>query len=689
MEQFQMDLAGRTLTIETGELAKQAGGAALVRYGDTVVLVTATASKEAKDIDFFPLTVDYEEKMYAVGRIPGGFVKREGRPPETAILHSRLIDRPIRPLFDKGCRNEVHVCATVLSVDQDNAPEICGMIGASAALALSDIPWAGPIAGVRIGRVNGSFVINPTVAQLEATDLNVVVAGTKDAILMVEGGAQEVAEDVLLDAIMAAHEEIKRIVSFQEEMVAVAGKEKRVLPTHALDEDILAAVKEYAHDALDKAVRCADKQQRDAQQDEVYADTRAHFEEIYPENMDDVNMALEKMTKEIVRHMITVEKIRPDGRQLDEVRSISVRVGVLPRIHGSGLFTRGQTQVLNICTLAPLSEKQTIDGIGIETEKRYIHHYNFPSYSVGEARSSRGPGRREIGHGALAERALLAVLPTEEEFPYAMRLVSEVLESNGSSSMASVCGSTLSLMDAGVPIKAPVAGIAMGLVTQGEHYTILTDIQGMEDALGDMDFKVAGTAKGVTAIQMDIKISGLSREILKEALEQAHKGRMHIMGKMLAVIDAPRDNMSPWAPRIITMNIDPDKIRDVIGQGGKVIRGIIEETGAKIDIEDDGTIFIAAVEEAAANKAIEIITNLTKEVEVGEVYLGKVTRLMNFGAFVEVLPGKEGLVHISKLAKERVENVEDVVNVGDEIMVKVIEIDKQGRINLSRKDCLK
>lgn len=689
MEQFQMDLAGRTLTIETGELAKQAGGAALVRYGDTVVLVTATASKEAKDIDFFPLTVDYEEKMYAVGRIPGGFVKREGRPPETAILHSRLIDRPIRPLFDKGCRNEVHVCATVLSVDQDNAPEICGMIGASAALALSDIPWAGPIAGVRIGRVNGSFVINPTVAQLEATDLNVVVAGTKDAILMVEGGAQEVAEDVLLDAIMAAHEEIKRIVSFQEEMVAVAGKEKRVLPTHALDEDILAAVKEYAHDALDKAVRCADKQQRDAQQDEVYADTRAHFEEIYPENMDDVNMALEKMTKEIVRHMITVEKIRPDGRQLDEVRPISVRVGVLPRTHGSGLFTRGQTQVLNICTLAPLSEKQTIDGIGIETKKRYIHHYNFPSYSVGEARSSRGPGRREIGHGALAERALLAVLPTEEEFPYAMRLVSEVLESNGSSSMASVCGSTLSLMDAGVPIKAPVAGIAMGLVTQGEHYTILTDIQGMEDALGDMDFKVAGTAKGVTAIQMDIKISGLSREILKEALEQAHKGRMHIMGKMLAVIDAPRDNMSPWAPRIITMNIDPDKIRDVIGQGGKVIRGIIEETGAKIDIEDDGTIFIAAVEEAAANKAIEIITNLTKEVEVGEVYLGKVTRLMNFGAFVEVLPGKEGLVHISKLAKERVENVEDVVNVGDEIMVKVIEIDKQGRINLSRKDCLK
>lgn len=689
MEQFQMELAGRTLTIETGELAKQASGAALVRYGDTVVLVTATGSKEAKDIDFFPLTVDYEEKMYAVGRIPGGFVKREGRPPETAILHSRLIDRPIRPLFDKGCRNEVHVVATVLSVDQDNAPEICGMIGASAALAISDIPWAGPIAGVRMGRVNGEFVVNPTVAQLEESDLNVVVAGTKDAILMVEGGAQEVPEEVLLEVIMTAHEEIKRIVAFQEDMVAKVGKEKRVFPVHEIDEEVSKAVHEYAHDALDKAVRCADKQQRDAQQEAVFAEVLAHFEEIYPEQMQDVFMTLEKMVKEIVRHMITVEKIRPDGRKLDEVRPISVRVGVLPRTHGSGLFTRGQTQVLNICTLAPLSEKQTIDGIGIETEKRYIHHYNFPSYSVGETKSSRGPGRREIGHGALAERALVPVIPSEEEFPYALRLVSEVLESNGSSSMASVCGSTLSLMDAGVPIKAPVAGVAMGLVTQGEHYTILTDIQGMEDALGDMDFKVAGTTKGVTAIQMDIKISGLSREILNEALQQAHKGRMHIMGKMMEVIDAPRGEMSQWAPRIITIHIDPDKIRDVIGQGGKVIRGIIEETGTKIDIEDDGTVYIASVEAAGANRAIEIITSLTKEPEVGEVYMGKVTRLMNFGAFVEILPGKEGLVHISKLAKERVEKVEDVVNVGDEIMVKVIEIDKQGRINLSRKDCLK
>lgn len=689
MEQFQMDLSGRTLTIETGELAKQAGGAVMVRYGDTAVLVTATGSKEAKDIDFFPLTVDYEEKMYAVGRIPGGFIKREARPPETAILNSRLIDRPIRPLFDKGVRNEVHVVATVMSVDYDCDPAICGMIGASAALTISDIPWNGPIAGVRMGRVNGEFVVNPTKAQLEETDLNVVVAGTKDAILMVEGGAQEVPEEVLLEVIMAAHEEIKKIVAFQEEFQPKVGKVKREFPNKDVPEEIVAAVKAFAHDKLDAAVRCADKQQRDEQENAVRAETYEHFEEIYPENMNDVRLAFDKLVKEVVRHMITVEKIRPDGRQLDEVRPITCRVGVLPRSHGSGLFTRGQTQVLNITTLAPLSEKQTIDGIGIDTEKRYIHHYNFPSFSVGETRSSRGPGRREIGHGALAERALVPVIPSEADFPYAMRLVSEVLESNGSSSMASVCGSTLSLMDAGVPIKAPVAGIAMGLVTKDDYYTILTDIQGMEDALGDMDFKVAGTAKGVTAIQMDIKISGLSREILHEALEQAHKGRMHIMGIMMETINAPRESMSAFAPRIITMNINPDKIRDVIGSGGKVIRGIIEETGAKIDIEDDGTIFIAATEQSSADKAIEIITNLTKEVEVGEVYMGKVTRLMAFGAFVEVLPGKEGLVHISKLAKERVEKVEDVVNVGDEIMVKVIEIDKQGRVNLSRKDCLK
>ena len=688
MEQFQMNLAGRTLTIETGELAKQASGAVMVRYGDTAVLVTATGSKEAKDIDFFPLTVDYEEKMYAVGRIPGGFIKREGRPSESAILNSRLIDRPIRPLFDKGVRNEVHVVATVMSVEQDNDPAICGMIGASAALSLSDIPWNGPIAGVRMGRVNGQLVVNPTQAQLEETDLNIIVAGTKDAILMVEGGAQEVPEAEILEVIMTAHEDIKKIVAFQEDMVAKAVKEKREFPKKLVPEDIEAAVRAFAYDKLDQAVRCADKQQRDDQQNEVVAEALAHFEETYPDNMADVKTALDALVKEIVRHMITVEKIRPDGRKLDEVRPISCRVGLLARTHGSGLFTRGQTQVLNVTTLAPLGEKQTIDGIGAETEKRYIHHYNFPSYSVGETRSSRGPGRREIGHGALAERALVPVIPSEEEFPYALRLVSEVLESNGSSSMASVCGSTLSLMDAGVPIKAPVAGIAMGLVTQGEHYTILTDIQGMEDALGDMDFKVAGTAKGVTAIQMDIKISGLSREILEEALQQAHKGREHIMGIMMDTISTPRDHMSQYAPRITTIHINPDKIRDVIGRGGETIRGIIDETGATIDIQDDGTVFVASADQAGAARAVEIIQNLTKEVEVGETYMGKVTRLMTFGAFVEILPGKEGLVHISKLSHERVENVEDVVTVGDEIKVKVIEIDKQGRINLSRKDCL-
>ncbi len=689
MEQFRMELAGRELTIETGELAKQAGGSVLVRYGDTAVLVTATGSKEAKDIDFFPLTVDYEEKLYSVGRIPGGFIKREGRPPETAILNGRLIDRPIRPLFDKGCRNEVHVVATVLSVDQDNAPEVCGMIGASAALAISDIPWKGPIAGVRVGSVNGELVINPTVMQTEESILNIVVAGTKDAILMVEGEAQEVPEAVILEAIMRAHEEIKKIILFEEEMILRVGKVKRQFESKEVAQEIVSAVQEYATGKLNEALRCADKKQREEQEEAVYRDVLQHFEELYPEDMRSVENAFQSLLKDTVRHMITVEKIRPDGRQLDEIRPISCRVGILARTHGTGLFTRGQTQVLNICTLAPLSEKQNIDGVGIDTEKRYIHHYNFPSFSVGETRSSRGPGRREIGHGALAERALLAVLPSEEEFPYAMRLVSEVLESNGSSSMASVCGSTMSLMDAGVPIKAPVAGIAMGLVTQGDHYTILSDIQGMEDALGDMDFKVAGTEKGVTAIQMDIKISGLSREILEEALTQAYKGRMHILGKMLECIPEPRKEMSPYAPRIITFKIDTEKIRDVIGTGGKVIRSIIEETGAKIDISDDGVVSIASIEEDGAKRAIEIIQNIVREAEVGEVYLGKVTRLMAFGAFVEILPGKEGLVHISKLANERVEKVEDIVNVGDEIMVKVVEIDKQGRINLSRKDCLR
>ena len=683
MEQFQMDLAGRTLTIETGELAKQAGGAVMVGYGDTRVLVTATGSKEAKDIDFFPLTVDYEEKMYAVGRLPGGFIKREARPPESAILNSRLIDRPIRPLFNKGVRNEVHVVATVMSVDQDCDPAICGMIGASAALSISDVPWNGPIAGVRMGRINGEFVVNPTKAQLEETDLNIVVAGTKDAILMVEGGAEEVPEDIILEVIMAAHEEIKKIVAFQEDMTAKVGKEKRVFECKDVPAEISDAVRAYGHDKLDAAVRCADKQQRDAQENEVRADVLAHFEEIYPDNLADVNKAFDAMTKEIVRHMITVEKIRPDGRQLDEVRPISCRTGVLPRTHGSGLFTRGQTQVLNVTTVAPLSEKQTIDGLGVETEKRYIHHYNFPSFSVGETRSSRGPGRREIGHGALAERALVPVIPSEADFPYALRLVSEVLESNGSSSMASVCGSTLSLMDAGVPIKAPVAGIAMGLVTQGEHYTILTDIQGMEDALGDMDFKVAGTKSGITALQMDIKITGITEEIMRIALNQAHEARQQILELMNNTISKPAELKSN-VPRIQQITIPKDKIAVLIGPGGKNIKSIIDQTGATVDITDDGLVSVFAQDAEVLEKTLKLIDSFVREVEYNEVYEGRVVSIMKFGAFMEILPGKEGLLHISEISPERVEKVEDVLSVGDVFKVRVISMEG-GKISLSKK----
>lgn len=688
-EVFQTELAGRTLAMETGKFAKQASGAVMVRYGDTAVLVTATGSKTPREgADFFPLTVDYEEKLYSVGKIPGGFIKREGRPGESAILNARLLDRPIRPLFDKGVRNDVHVVATVLSVDHDNAPEMAAMLGASAALCISDIPFDGPIAGVKVGRVDGNFVINPTVAQTEASDMMITVAGTKDAILMVEGGAKEVPEESVLDAIMFAHEEIKRLVEFQEGIIAKVGKEKRVYEVHQVPEEISAAVEEYAAENLKKAIFDPDKQTREAHMDEVKEEAVVHFEDIYPEQMGDVRQALDKLTKSIVRRMISVDKIRPDGRELNEIRPITCEVGLLARTHGSALFTRGQTQALTITTLAPLSENQIIDDVSIKTEKRYIHQYNFPSYSVGETRPTRGPGRREIGHGALAERALLPVIPSEEEFPYCLRVVSEILESNGSSSMASVCGSTMSLMQAGVPIKAPVAGVAMGLVKEGEHYTILTDIQGMEDALGDMDFKVAGTAKGVTAIQMDIKVDGLSRDILASALKQAHEGRIFILGKMAECISEPAPELSPYAPRIITMKIDVDHIRTVIGPGGKMINKIIDETGVKIDIEEDGTVYIASVDGEGGKKAVEMIERLTKEVEPGEIYMGKVTRLMKFGAFVEILPGKEGLVHISQLAKERVEKVEDVVNVGDEIMVKVTEIDKQGRINLSRKAVL-
>lgn len=686
---FRMELAGRPLIVETGKMAKQASGAVLVRYGETVVLVTSTASKEAREgMDFFPLTVDYEEKMYAVGKMPGGFLRREGRPGNSAILNARLIDRPIRPLFDKRCRNDIHVMATVLSVDYDNAPELCGMLGASASLGISDIPWDGPIAGVRVGRIDGQFVINPTQEQLKVSTLNITVAGSEIAILMVEGGAQEAPEEDVLDAIMFGHKTIKELVAFQKKIIEEVGKPKRTLIFPEIPEEIKTAIYAYAERPLKEAIFNPDKLTREAHMEEVRKEAEAHFKEIYPENGSDIAECLNHLTKEIVRHMISVDKIRPDGRALDEIRPISCEVGLLPRVHGSALFTRGQTQALTITTLAPMSETQIIDDLTQETEKRYIHQYNFPSYSVGETKSSRGPGRREIGHGALAERALIPVIPTVEEFPYAIRVVSEILESNGSSSQASVCGSTMSLMNAGVPIKAPVAGIAMGLVNEGEHFTVLTDIQGMEDALGDMDFKVAGTAKGITAIQMDIKIHGLSREILLAALQQAQKGRMFILGKMAECIDKPAEHLSPYAPKIITLTIPVDRIRDVIGSGGKIINKIISETGVKMDVEEDGHVYIATPDEEAAQRAKKWVEELTHEVQVGETYLGKVTRLMKFGVFVEILPGKEGMVHVSQLATRRVEKPEDVVHEGDEIMVKVTEIDDKGRINLSRKALL-
>lgn len=686
---FRMELAGRSLIVETGKMAKQASGAVLVRYGETVVLVTSTASKEAREgMDFFPLTVDYEEKMYAVGKMPGGFLRREGRPGNSAILNARLIDRPIRPLFDKRCRNDIHVMATVLSVDYDNAPELCGMLGASASLGISDIPWDGPIAGVRVGRIDGQFVINPTQEQLKVSTLNITVAGSETAILMVEGGAQEAPEEDVLDAIMFGHKTIKELVAFQKKIIEEVGKPKRTLIFPEIPEEIKTAIYAYAERPLKEAIFNPDKLTREAHMEEVRKEAEAHFKEIYPENGSDIAECLNHLTKEIVRHMISVDKVRPDGRALDEIRPISCEVGLLPRVHGSALFTRGQTQALTITTLAPMSETQIIDDLTQETEKRYIHQYNFPSYSVGETKSSRGPGRREIGHGALAERALIPVIPTVEEFPYAIRVVSEILESNGSSSQASVCGSTMSLMNAGVPIKAPVAGIAMGLVNEGEHFTVLTDIQGMEDALGDMDFKVAGTAKGITAIQMDIKIHGLSREILLAALQQAQKGRMFILGKMAECIDKPAEHLSPYAPKIITLTIPVDRIRDVIGSGGKIINKIISETGVKMDVEEDGHVYIATPDEEAAQRAKKWVEELTHEVQVGETYLGKVTRLMKFGVFVEILPGKEGMVHVSQLATRRVEKPEDVVHEGDEIMVKVTEIDDKGRINLSRKALL-
>ena len=693
MQKWEMTLAGRPLTIEYGQVAKQANAAVLVRYGETVVLVTATMSKQPREgIDFFPLLVDYEERLYSVGKIPGGFIKREGRPAESAVLAARMIDRPIRPLFPEGFRNDVQVVATVLSVEPDNEPSLVAMIGASAALHISEIPFAEPIGGVKVGKINGKLVINPTVAQGEKSDLQLTVAGTKDAIMMVEAGVNELSEDEVLEAILFGHESIKEIVALIEKIRAEAGRPKVEVTLFQPDAELSKEVREYATVKMVSAIKTDEKLEREALIEQVKTETleyfQAKFGDEYAEKEKMIQEVLDTIVYEEVRKMIAVDKIRPDGRGLAEIRPITCEVGLLPRAHGSGLFTRGQTQVLTVCTLGRVSEEQILDGLGEENSKRYIHHYNFPPYSVGEVRPTRSPGRREIGHGALAERALLPVIPSEEEFPYTIRLVSEVLESNGSSSQASVCGSTLSLMDAGVPIRKPVAGIAMGLLKDGDDFAILTDIQGMEDHYGDMDFKVAGTKDGITAIQMDIKIKGINREILKQALAQAREGRLFILDKMAEAIAEPRKELSPYAPRIITFDIDPDRIRDVIGPGGKIIRKIVEETGTEIDIEDDGRVFIAAVDVKTGAKAEEMIRRLTSDVEVGAIYMGKVTRLMNFGAFVEVLPGKEGLVHISQLAKERVAKVEDVVNVGDEIMVKVTEIDKQGRINLSRKAVL-
>lgn len=688
MNRIEMELGGRPLVLETGRLAKQANGAVKVQYGDTVVLCTVTASKEPKDLDFFPLTVNYEERLYSVGKIPGGFIKREGRPSEKAILASRLIDRPIRPLFPEGFRNDVQIVDLVMSVDQDCSPEIAAMIGTSAALSISDVPFNGPIGGVIVGRIDGQFIINPTVEQEEKTDIHVTVAGTKDAIMMVEAEANEVPEEVMLEAIMFGHEEIRKIVDAIERFAGTAGTAKMEVKLHAVDPEVNAAVRAFAQERLVEAIRIPEKHARQDAIDAINQEAVEHFEAQYiesPERMDDVKETLYDIVKEEVRRLITHDKVRPDGRKLDEIRPIECDTSLLPRTHGSGLFTRGQTQALSVCTLGALGDVQILDGISLEESKRFMHHYNFPPFSVGEARPLRAPGRREIGHGALGERALSKVIPPESDFPYTIRLVSEVLESNGSTSQASICASTLAMMDAGVPIKAPVAGIAMGLIKDGEHFSILSDIQGMEDHLGDMDFKVAGTAEGVTAIQMDIKIDGIDRSILTQALAQAREGRLFILDKMLEVIDKPRETLSPYAPKILIMQINPDKIRDVIGAGGKVVNKIIDETGVKIDIEQDGRIFIASPNEESNIRARDMIEAIVKEVVVGEVYTGTVKRIEKFGAFVEILPGKEGLVHISQMAAERIAKVEDVASIGDKIEVKVVEIDQQGRINLSRR----
>ena len=695
---FKYPLAGRLLQLEIGKYAEQANGAVMVKYGDTLVLCTAVASKEAKqDVDFFPLSCNYEEKMYAVGKIPGGYIRREGRPGEHGTLTSRLMDRPLRPLFPKGYRNDVSVIATVMSVDHDCSPEMAAMIGSSVALSISDIPWDGPTGSVKVGRINGEFIINPATEQRAESDIDLTVAGTEEAIMMVEAGAKEVPEMEMLDAIMFAHEEIKCICKFIKDVTKEVGKEKAEFKVFKPGDDIEKAVREYSTEKMISAIKTFDKQERLLNMDKVSEDAVNHFEAEFPDREAEVKDVIYAIKKEEVRRMILDEGKRPDDRELKEIRPLWSETGLLPRAHGSGLFKRGQTQALTVATIAPLSEKQYLDSIDVDRPtKRYMHQYNFPGYSTGEPKSPRSPGRREIGHGALAERALLPVIPTEEEFPYAIRVVSEVLSSNGSSSMASTCGSTLALMDAGIPIKKPVSGIAMGLIERvnedgSSDYAILSDIQGMEDFLGDMDFKVTGTPEGVTAMQMDIKVHGLSREILEKALIQAKEGRAHILENMLEEIPEPRKELSRYAPRCISMRVHPDKVRLVIGPGGKNVNKIVEETGCKVDISDDdvGLIMIYSENQEGAEKARHMIDYLTADVEVGKVYEGEVKRIMNFGAFIEILPDKEGLLHISKISNHRIDKVEDVLNIGDKIEVKVTEIDNQNRINLTRKDLIK
>lgn len=688
---FSMELAGRTLSVETGKYAEQAGGSALIRCGDTVVLVCATVAKAPRDgVDFLPLSIEFEEKMYAAGKIPGGFIKREGRPSEKAILTDRLIDRPLRPLFPKGFYNDIQVIATVMCVDQDVQPDILAMIGSSIALSISDAPFMGPTGAVAVGMVDGQYIINPDSAQRAKSRLNLTVAGTKDAVMMVEAGASELTEKEMLDAILYAHEEVKKIVAFIEGIQAEVGKPKMEVNIYKPEEGFTELVRDYARDKVEWSLDTFDRREREARSSQVKEETIAHFEENFPESAKDVDAILYTLTKEIVRDKIINRQIRPDGRKQDEIRPIWSEVGILPRTHGSAVFTRGQTQVMTIATLGSIGDGQTLDGIGEEVFKRYIHHYNMPPYSVGETRPVRSPGRREIGHGALAERALLPMIPSEEEFPYAIRLVSEVVSSNGSTSQASICASTMALMDAGVPIKKPVAGVAMGLIKDESNgnIAVLTDIQGLEDFLGDMDFKVAGTVDGITAIQMDIKIKGIDERILTRALEQARQGRLFILNKMLETIPAPREELSPYAPRILQFTIHPDKIREVIGSGGKTINGIIAETGVKIDIEDDGRVFIASPDMEAAERAKKIIDTICHDIEVGEVFLGKVVNILPIGAQVELKPGKKGLVHISRLANYRVEKVEDEVQIGDEILVRVIAIKPDGKIDLTRKELL-